>query len=309
MNPLKAITTKPYRDIAWLLHRDKHRVPKNLIIQYRTVFDASLERLGKPPAVFDGGDYNNKIKWLMLFDQRPEIVQLSDKLAVRDYVAKNAGPQYLAQIFAIWEHPGEVKIGDLPDQFVLKTNHDSGSVWPVKDRRALDWDRLCKDLRQSIQKTDYGKDKGEWCYQHIPPKLFAEEYLEVNSPEMPDFKFHCCLGEVRFVQYIYNRNGKVPKEIILAEDGKALDILLDDHFEQGCGINLPSTWNDMIHVAQNLSKPFKYVRVDLYSTSTGVKFGELTFYPRNGNYRGCGQKKIGGFIDIDRSTTLPPYQC
>lgn len=111
------------------------------------------------------------------------------------------------------------------------------------------------------------------------------------------------------MQYIYNRNQKTPKEIILTEDGKIIDTRLDDQFERGCGINLPPTWSDMIHVARNLSKPFKYVRVDLYSTSTGVKFGELTFYPRNGNYKGYGQKRLGDLIDIDRSTTLPPYLC
>lgn len=161
---LKAIAIKPYRDAAWLFHRDKYRVPKQLIVQYRQIFDASLRRLGKPPAVFDGGDYNNKIKWLMLFDQRPEIVRLSDKLAVRDYVAESVGEQYLTEIFAIWKYPNEIELGELPDQFVLKTNHDSGSVWPVKDLRILAWDRLYEDLRRSVQKTDYGKYKGEWCY-------------------------------------------------------------------------------------------------------------------------------------------------
>ena len=38
----------------------------------------------------------------------------------------------------------------------------------------------------------------------------------------------------------------------------------------------------MLELAEKLSKPFDYVRVDLYSLKGKVYFGELTHYPASG---------------------------
>ena len=57
----------------------------------------------------------------------------------------------------------------------------------------------------------------------------------------------------------------------------------------------------MINLAKQLSKGFKFIRVDLYEINGQVYFGELTFYSANGfeefepeewNY------KLGNMIDL-----------
>lgn len=101
--------------------------------------------------------------------------------------------------------------------------------------------------------------------------------------------------------------GGQPKEIILMPDGEVTNLRLDHEFEYGNGFILPQQWSEMIRVAERLSEPFKYVRVDLYLAEGKVKFGEMTFYPKNGNYRGTGQKVLGKIVDFDRATKLPQY--
>lgn len=45
---------------------------------------------------------------------------------------------------------------------------------------------------------------------------------------------------------------------------------------------MPDNLTDMIKVAEELSKGFKFLRVDLYNVEDKIYFGELTFYPAAG---------------------------
>jgi len=61
----------------------------------------------------------------------------------------------------------------------------------------------------------------------------------------------------------------------------------------------------MIEVAEALGRGFKCVRVDLFCTDDRIYAGEMTFWPMAGCYKGDGQKKLGRFLDFDRSTYRP----
>ena len=43
----------------------------------------------------------------------------------------------------------------------------------------------------------------------------------------------------------------------------------------------PALLAEMLHVAQELSAPFPFVRVDMYSTGSKLRVGELTFFPES----------------------------
>ena len=46
----------------------------------------------------------------------------------------------------------------------------------------------------------------------------------------------------------------------------------------------PALWKKMLYISSVLSKPFPFLRVDLYLLNNDeIKIGELTFYPNNGN--------------------------
>lgn len=288
---------------AYLLDRDRLQVPAHLRSDYRRLYLRTWKHLDRPPDILSPESYNDKIKWLMLFARDPAAVRLADKLAVRDYVREAVGGAILNDVYAVWDRAEDIDITALPQAFVLKTNHDSGSVWVVPDKSRFDTQRTKAEIAARLARP-FGREKGEWHYSHIIPKAFAEEYLSGGTEGIPDYKFHCASGRVAFVQYITDRATGAPREMVLTPDGRKTGMRLDHHFDTGTNFAKPGTWEDMIDIAERLSAPFRCVRVDLYDADVGIRFGEMTFFPRNGNFRGGNQVQLGRMIQFDM-TPIP----
>jgi hypothetical protein len=47
----------------------------------------------------------------------------------------------------------------------------------------------------------------------------------------------------------------------------------------------PAKWKEMIDIASQLSKPFDFVRVDLYYVNNTIYLGEMTFTPGAGTFK------------------------
>lgn len=293
--------------LRWLVHADKWHVPKRQREHYRIIFDRTLKKLGVAPNIFNGDDLNSKIKWLMLFDQGPDIVRCSDKLAVRGYVRNTIGKRYLNTIYGIWSHSEDIDFDCLPSSFVLKANHDSGSVWVVNDKSSVDLEKIRKQVAGSLGNRYYGVNKGEWFYQHITPKVFAEEFIQNDCGDLPDFKFHCSSGRVLFLQYIYDRKKERIREQVIDVDGRSTLPGLDHEFFEGTKFAQPQQWLALLEIASLLSMGFKYVRVDLYIVNGSIRFGEMTFSPKNGNYLSNGQRILGARLALNRDTQRPPF--
>ena len=72
--------------------------------------------------------FNEKIQWLKIYDRNPLYTLLVDKYLVKEWVAKTIGEEYVIPLIAKYNTPEEIDPEQLPNQFVLKCNHDSGSV-------------------------------------------------------------------------------------------------------------------------------------------------------------------------------------
>ena len=48
-----------------------------------------------------------------------------DKYKVREYIAQMIGEEYLIPLLGVWDNPDEIDFDALPNQFVLKCNHNS----------------------------------------------------------------------------------------------------------------------------------------------------------------------------------------
>lgn len=82
--------------------------------------------------------YTEKMQWAKLYDNNPLKTILSDKYAVRDWVKRRIGDEYLIPILGVWNCFDEIDFSILPKQFVLKTNHGSGTNLIVRDNDKLD---------------------------------------------------------------------------------------------------------------------------------------------------------------------------
>ena len=272
---------------------------------YFIIHQHTARKLLKFPNLVDCQDFNDKIQWLKLFDQDEKQIKCSDKLLVRDYVKDNVGLKYLVPMFQSVNRFDEIDFDKLPKSFVMKTNHDSGTVVLVKDKTKLDMLSAKSSLEASL-KRKYGWDVGEWAYSLIPPKIMIEHYIEPENTSPPaDYKFYCVNGKVKFCHYIYDR-GNTTKEQLILPDGTDTQTSLHPKFQLGSSFVKPANWDEMLEVAQKVSAEFKCVRVDLFSSQGNIYVGEMTFWPMAGTYRGKGQQFFGTFLDFDRSTFKQP---
>ncbi len=228
------------------------------------------------------------------------MVGLTDKLALKQLVHQYLGPGYVATTLSQGSSYHDLDVTNMPEQFVLKANHDSGSVYFVHNKNDFPAKRYKYCLDRAIGRT-FGISGGEWQYWPIPKNVFAEEMLPfVDGTPPPDFKFHCSNGQVLWLQYIYDR-GRNTKEIITDRDGKVMGLNFDQHMISVFEFKRPQNWQALLEVAETMSRGFQYVRVDLYNLPGRIVVGEMTFSPLNGMYQSEGNIELGKLIPLDRT--------
>ncbi|MCQ2304427.1 MAG: glycosyl transferase [Bacteroidales bacterium] len=224
--------------------------------------------------------YNEKLQWLKLYDRNPLYTLLVDKFRVKEWVKSKIGEEYVIPLIASYESVDDIIIEELPQQFVLKCNHDSGSVIVVRNKSNFDFDEAKKKLKKALSKNFYN-DFREWAYKNVKPCVIAEKYVEdVSNPTLLDCKFFCFDGEPRLL-YIARDGADIPVTDFFDMDFNHLPIRMKD---PNCGyeIEKPRTFNKMIELARVLADGFPHVRVDFYTFGDRIYFGEMTFYPSCG---------------------------
>ena len=227
--------------------------------------------------------YSEKIQWLKLHDKNPVYPVFCDKLAVRDFVRARIGEEYLVDLCGVWDDPDEIDLSKLPDQFVLKCTHDSGSAIICKDKTTFDLESARQSLREWLRR-DYSIQGREWPYKNIPRRIMAERYLvNADGSRAMDYKFFCFDGKAQFVLIRTNTNEKYIDNFTFLRDFTRFQIYLYQEPEaETTQVNKPARYEEMIVIAEKLSAGFVHLRVDLYDTAEGIKFGEQTLYNASG---------------------------
>ncbi len=257
---------------------DFYLVPDSVALkrEYRKVFGKELN-LENPQT------FNEKIQWLKLHDRKPEYKLMTDKIEAKKYVASIIGEEYIIPTLGSWKSFDEIDWDTLPNQFVLKCNHDAASVIIVRNKSKLDKEAARKKLTAAL-KDDYYKYGRQWAYKGIERRILAEQFMEQKGAEdLTDYKFFCFNGE--------------PRVLFIATDRYAKDVevkfdFLDMNFERLPFTNghpntevplpQPMCFEQMKDLAAMLSKGFAHVRIDFYEINGKVYFGEITFYHNGG---------------------------
>jgi len=227
--------------------------------------------------------FNEKLQWLKLRDRRAEYTVMVDKHRAKDYVARIVGNQYIIPPLGTWDDPDEIDFETLPDQFVLKCNHNSGlGMCICRDKSKLDVKKVKKDLEKGL-KQDYYLLGREWPYKDVPRKIIAEKYISSDAGGLTDYKVH-------------NFNG-VPKFILVCKDrfsssGVTMDFFTTkwEHMDvKRPRINVsseeipkPEELEELLRLSAELSKGIPFVRTDFYIVDHQIYFSELTFFPNSG---------------------------
>ena len=240
--------------------------------------------MGRPLDLEAPKTMNEKLQWLKLYDRRPEYTMMADKYLVRNYIAEKLGEEYLIPLLGVWDDPEKIDFDVLPDKFVLKCNHNSGTGMCIcKDKEKLDLQKVKAGLRKGL-KEDYYLTGREWVYKDIPRRIIAEKYMcdDPNKDEFTDYKFYCFNGYVDCVLVCSERSTGSPKFYFFDRDWN-----LKRYNKRGLAapadftMPKPENMDKMFDIAQRLSADVgaPFLRVDLYNSDGQIYFGELTFFP------------------------------
>lgn len=228
--------------------------------------------------------FSEKLWSRMLHDRNPKLTLLSDKLRAREYVAAKVGQDYLIPIVWKGNKPEEIPYDQLPQRFVIKTNHGCGYNIIVREKRQLNKKDVELQLENWLAKN-YCNDIYiglAWGYKNIKPCIIIEEFLEQNGTAPVDYKFWCFAGRTecitvhfdRFTEHKIRSFGRNLEPIEWAF-GRIVPI-------QSTPWQEPQNFDTMLRVAESLAEGFGFMRIDLYSLENRVYFGEFTPYPGGG---------------------------
>ena len=226
--------------------------------------------------------YTEKLQWLKAYDHRPEYTTMVDKYAVKQYIAARIGEKYVIPLLGVWENADEIDFVSLPNQFVLKTTHDSGGLVICKNKDTLDIKSVRRRLNRFLQRQYYDCNR-EWPYKNVKPRIIAEKYMEDNEhKELRDYKFFTFNG-VPKVLYIAQGRGR--GEATVADffdmDFNHLSFTID-HDQAQTPPPKPKCFEEMKRLAETLSEGTPQLRVDFYEVNGQVYFGEMTFFHCSG---------------------------
>ena len=228
--------------------------------------------------------FSEKLQWMKLYDRNPLYTELVDKYKVKEYIAKKIGEEYVIPSIMAWDRPEDIQFEELPKQFVLKCNHDSGGLFICRDKDVLTDSDKKKALRKLNKhfKTNYFAIAREWAYRDVERKIFAEKYMEDESgSELKDYKVFVFNGEPKMIQVDYNRFVK-HQRIMYNIDWTPMKETFCYKAKADVKISRPEKLDEMLSIARTLAEGLHFVRIDFYSIRDRIYFGEMTFYPEAG---------------------------
>lgn len=222
--------------------------------------------------------YAEKLHWLKIHDRKPIYTSMVDKLAARSFVKERIGEEYLIPLLAVWDRFEDIDLNQLPEQFVLKCTHDSGSYYICKDKSKFNWKVAKEKLKKSLQLNYFPRSR-EWPYKNAVPRIIAEPYMvDEKCGELRDYKFFT-FGGVPKVLYITQGRGGGRKTTadFFDMDFRRMDITID-HEMSDVLPECPKNFALMQELAARLSEGTPQLRVDFYEVNGKVFFGEMTFF-------------------------------
>jgi hypothetical protein len=190
-----------------------------------------------------------------------------DKLQVKESVKEVCK---VAPLIRILDSPDDIHPNDLQSNWIIKATHGSGWNIPITQLTTLE------EVNQKLHKWNrVYVGSNEKHYQHIKPRFFIEEKIDDaydgKTGQAVVFMFRCIHGKAITIgvkkgdeQNMYFIDGRCI--------GKAFPFVLP--------------WlraEEMKTIAEELAKPFEFVRMDFYLGAKGdIYLSEYTFSPAGG---------------------------
>lgn len=240
------------------------------------------ERTGEELNIDSPKKYTEKMQYAKIHLNSNKKSTLSDKYAVREWVANKIGQEYLIPLLGVWDNAYKIDFRKLPKQFVLKLNNGAGTNIIVKDKTKLN------KMAAKFRLTKWMHHKFAFAgdiqphYSQIKSKIIAEEFIEDEAGDLSDYKFLCFDGKPYYVWEDIGRFGKHYRNIYDMEWISQPWTINASIPKTPYNVDKPQNFEEMKKIAGILSEGFSHVRVDLYNVDGKIYFGEMTFTSSGG---------------------------
>lgn len=227
--------------------------------------------------------FAEKLQWIKLNDRKPNYHQMVDKVESKFLIDSIIGHGYTIPTLGVFNSFEQIDWDSLPQQFILKATHDSGSYYIVKDKSCVDKERCKKQLYVHWNK-DYYKHHREWQYKGLKSRIIAEPLI-ADPKQLREYKFFCFNGNPKIYQTCYDRDNSQGGAILNFYDLESN--LLDIHDKGHSRISdiktpRPYNFDKMIQFSKLLAKDTFFLRVDFYEVNDTLFLGELTLHENAG---------------------------
>lgn len=234
--------------------------------------------------------FSEKVIWYKLFFNRPGLVNVVDKYLFKQYLADHVGKQYVVPLYGAWTDLDSFRKDwqKLPHSFCLKSTlkSDSQFIKVIHDKDLIDIEELCKEVKQWLKPKNTMLNSCCRAYYEAVPRVIAEELIS-GMDQSYDYKFFCFNGKPTCIYTYANRfendNNAATEDYALTFydlDWRRLEAHIGG--KPNADVPKPKHFTEMLKVAEELSKPFPFIRVDFYENDERIYVGELTLYPSGG---------------------------
>lgn len=210
--------------------------------------------------------------------------QMVDKYDAKQFIKEKVGEEYVIPTLGIWDRFEDIDFDSLPNEFIFKNTHDSGSYYICKDKSKLNILEIRKRLFIDTRKESYYVFHREWPYKDLQHRIIVEPLIA--PPEtLREYKFFCFNGEPKFYQTCYDRNNALGGAILNFYDleGYKMDLQDAGHCRHSeVEIPRPINLQKMIDLAKIFSSCTYFLCVDFFEVENRIYCGEFTFFENGG---------------------------
>ena len=292
-NKLIKYLKNPINIIIFLNNKRLLILPDKIYLKllYKNIFSKKLD-LNNPQT------FNEKLQWLKLKDRKDIYTTMVDKYEVKKYVSNIIGEEYIIPTLGIYNSFEEIDFEKLPNKFVMKCTHDSGSTIICKEKEKFNKKKAKSKINKCLKQNFYYNFR-EWPYKNVKPRIIIEKYMEDSKlKELVDYKVYAFNGEADYLMACYDRIKGNTKFLYYDKDWNLIKKFSYDGMKYGDSIEIPKPKNidKMFEFANVLSKGISFVRIDFYEKDGKLYFGELTFYP-NAGFETGRTKELDDYLD------------
>lgn len=229
--------------------------------------------------------YTEKLQWLKCYDRKPVYTEMVDKFKMKEYVTSRIGEGHVVPLLGCWKRFDDINFDQLPDSFVLKCNHDSGSVVICENKTDFDFEEAKRKLMFALSKDHYAYGR-EWPYKNVPRRIIAEKYLGAENGmkgfSILDYKFFCFNGEPK-IMYISNDRGNDPRTDFFDMNFRHLPIQMKDPNADVAPMK-PKEFELMRDISKRLSEDIPHLRVDFLCSKWSCLCRRINLLPQQWDY-------------------------